>query len=80
VVPEVKKPEAPKIEKMVFAANTKVYQHKSNLEGPLYGPFVLAVANTRATVKETDVKGVVEVETETGVKGFVKRERLRAAN
>jgi hypothetical protein len=64
---------------MYFLANTKVYQNKSTLEGPLYGPFVLAVANTRATVKETDVKDVVEVTTETGVTGFVRRERLRAA-
>jgi curli production assembly/transport component CsgG len=80
VVPEVKKPEEPKIEKMVFKANTKVYQHKSNLEGPVYGPFVVVKANTGATAKETDVKDVVEVETAIGVVGFVKRERLKAAN
>jgi len=80
VVPEVKKAEEPKIVKMVFAANTKVYKRKSNLEGPLYGPFVVVPANTVATVKDTDVKDVVEVEIAIGVKGFVKRERLRAAN
>ena len=79
VVPEVKKVEEPRVEKMYFLANTKVYKRKSTLEGPLYGPFVLAVANTQATVKETDVKDVVEVTTETGVTGFVRRERLRSA-
>jgi hypothetical protein len=78
VVSEVKKTEAPKTEKMVFTANTKVYQRKSNLEGPLYGPFVVVSANTKATVKETDVKDVVEVETDSGVRGFVKQDRLQS--
>jgi hypothetical protein len=64
---------------MYFLANTKVYKKKSNLEGPLYGPFILAVANTTVMVKETDIKDVVEVTTESGATGFVRKEKLRAA-
>jgi curli production assembly/transport component CsgG len=68
-----------KIEKMYVLANTKVYKKKSNLEGPLYGPFVLVRANTIVNVKETDIKNVVEVTTELGFTGFITREKLRAA-
>jgi curli production assembly/transport component CsgG len=67
-------------EKMYFLTNTKVYQRKSNLEGPSYGPFIVVKAKTHAMVKETEFKDVVEVTTDSGVQGFVLKEKLKAAN
>jgi len=79
IVPTIQQSNETKIEKMYFLANTRVYKKKSNLEGPLYGPFESVVANTTVTVKETDIKNVVEITTESGVIGFVRKEKLRAA-
>ena len=82
-VEEVKKIDLvaiPGPEKMYFLTNTKVYQRKSNLEGPLYGPFIVVKAKTYAMVKETEFKDVVEVTTDSGVQGFVLKEKLKAAN
>lgn len=67
-------------EKMYFLANTKVYQKKSSLEGPLYGPFTSVKAKTYAMAKETEFKDVVEVTTDSGVQGFVLKEKLKSAN
>lgn len=64
--------------KMIFVNTTKVYKKKSQLEGPLYGPFVIVPAGTRCTVLETEFEGVVEIETESAVRGFVKRNRLQS--
>ena len=64
--------------KMYFLTNTRVYEKKSQLDGPLYGPFVTALANTKCSVLDTEFDDVVEIETESGVKGFVKRNRLKS--
>ena len=64
--------------KMVFLTSTRVYKKKSQLDGPLYGPFVTVPANTKCVASETEFDGVVEVQTESGVKGFVRREKLKA--
>jgi len=64
--------------KMYFLAHTRVYKRKSQLDGPLYGPFVAVPANTKCSVSETEFEGVVEIETESGVRGFVKRDRLQS--
>ena len=64
--------------KMYFLTNTRVYEKKSQLDGPLYGPFVTALANTKCLVSDTEFDDVVEIETESGVKGFVKRNRLKS--
>jgi curli production assembly/transport component CsgG len=64
--------------KMLFLTNTRVYKKKSQLDGPLYGPFVTVLANTKCLASETEFDGVVEVQTEAGVQGFVRREKLKA--
>jgi curli production assembly/transport component CsgG len=63
---------------MIFVNTTKVYKKKSQLDGPLYGPFVTVPAGTKCTVLETEFEGVVEVRTESGIQGFVRREKLKA--
>ena len=82
-VEEVKKIDLvaiPGPEKMYFLTNTKVYQRKSNLEGPYYGPFIVVKAKTYAMAKETEFEDVAEVTTDSGVQGFVLKEKLKAAN
>ena len=64
--------------KMLFLTSTRVYKKKSQLDGPLYGPFVTVPANTKCLATETEFDGVVEVRTEAGVQGFVRREKLKA--
>jgi curli biogenesis system outer membrane secretion channel CsgG len=64
--------------KMLFLTGTRVYKKKSQLDGPLYGSFVTVPANTKCMASETEFDGVVEVRTETGVQGFVRREKLKA--
>jgi curli production assembly/transport component CsgG len=66
--------------KMYFLTNTRVYEKKSSLEGPLYGPFTSVKAKTYAMAKETEFKDVVEVTTDSGVQGFVLKEKLKSAN
>ena len=77
---EVKNSVTAPAEKMMFVANTRVYQKKSNLEGPVYGAFFLVKANTAATVTQTEFKDVVQVTTDSGAQGFVKKEKLKSAN
>ena len=60
----------------VTADRTKVYTRLSKLEGPSYGPFNMVPANSTVTVKDTEYKDVVEITTELGVKGYIKRDRL----
>ena len=67
----------PSRQKMYFLAGTRVYKKKSELNGPVYGSFVVVKANTVVDVIETELQDVVAVTTETGVRGFVKRERLK---
>jgi len=62
--------------KMYFVKRTRVYLKKSDLAGPVYGPFVTVKANTQAVVAETEFKDVVEIQTDLGVRGFVKQDRL----
>ena len=64
--------------KMYFVTNTRVYKNKSQLDGPLYGPFVTVIANTKCVASETEFEGVVEIRTESGIQGFVRREKLKA--
>ena len=64
--------------KMLFLTSTRVYKKKSQLDGPLYGPFVVVPANTKCLASETEFDGVVEIRTESGVQGFVRREKLKA--
>jgi curli production assembly/transport component CsgG len=79
IVPTIQQSNEPQIKKMYFVSKTKVYKKKSTLEGPAFGSFVLAAANTTALAKETDIKDVLEVTTESGVTGFVKKEQLKSA-
>jgi hypothetical protein len=67
----------PAKQKMYFLANTRVYKKKSNLKGPVYGSFVVVKANTPVEVVETEFLDVVAVTTDSGIRGFVKRERLK---
>jgi curli production assembly/transport component CsgG len=67
----------PAKQKMYFLANTRVYKKKSNLKGPVYGSFVVVKANTPVEVVETEFPDVVAVTTDSGIRGFVKRERLK---
>jgi len=64
--------------RMYFASNTRVYKKKSQLDGPLYGPFVTVAAGTRCMASETEFEGVVEIRTESGIQGYVRREKLKA--
>lgn len=67
----------PKIAKAYLAGRTRIYLKKSDLKGPVYGSFVVAKANTSVTVVETEFLDVVAVTTDSGIQGFVKRERLK---
>ena len=67
----------PKIAKAYLARRTRVYLKKSDLKGPVYGSFVVVKANTPVEVVETEFPDVVAVTTDSGVRGFVKRERLK---
>jgi curli production assembly/transport component CsgG len=64
--------------RMYFVSNTRVYKKKSQLDGPLYGPFVTVPAGTRCMASETEFNGVVEIRTESGIQGYVRREKLKA--
>jgi len=64
--------------KMIFKNTAKVYRKKSQLEGPLYGPFVIVHAGTQCLASETEFDGVVEIRTESGILGFVRQEKLKA--
>jgi curli production assembly/transport component CsgG len=64
--------------KMLFLTSTRVYKKKSQLDGPLYGPFITVPANTKCVASDSEFDGVVEVQTESGVKGFVRRDKLKA--
>ena len=63
---------------MYFVTNTRVYKKKSQLDGPWYGPFVTVPANTKCMASDTEFESVVEIQTESGVRGFVRKEKLRA--
>jgi len=76
--PKKEKIEIAKLDKMYFVKNTRVYTTKSNLDGPVYGPYVVVLANQVATVTKTQFKDVVEIQTDSGVKGFVKQDRLKS--
>jgi len=78
VEPKKEKIEIAKLDKMYFVKNTRVYTTKSNLDGPVYGPYVVVLANQVATVTKTQFKDVVEIQTDSGVKGFVKQDRLKS--
>ena len=78
VEPKKEKIEIAKLDKMYFVKNTRVYTTKSNLNGPVYGPYVVVLANQVATVIKTNFKDVVEIQTNSGVKGFVKQDRLKS--
>lgn len=78
VEPKKEKIEIAKLDKMYFVKNTRVYTTKSNLNGPVYGPYVVVLANQVATVTKTQFKDVVEIQTDLGVKGFVKQDRLKS--
>jgi len=67
----------PVVQKMYFLADTRVYKKKSNLKGPVYGSFVVVKANTSVTVVETEFPDVVAITTDSGIRGFVKREGLK---
>ena len=67
----------PDKQKMYFLANTRVYKKKSNLKGPVYGSFVVIKANTLVEVVETEFPDVVAVTTDSGIQGFVKKEKLK---
>jgi hypothetical protein len=43
----------------------------------VYGSFVVAKANTPVEIVETEFPDVVTVTTDSGIRGFVKRERLK---
>ena len=75
--PKKEKIEIAKLDKMYFVKNTRVYTTKSNLDGPVYGPYVVVLANQVATVTKTQFKDVVQIQTDSGVKGFVKQDRLK---
>jgi len=77
VEPKKEKIEIAKLDKMYFVKNTRVYTTKSNLDGPVYGPYVVVLANQVATVTKTQFKDVVQIQTDSGVKGFVKQDRLK---
>jgi curli production assembly/transport component CsgG len=68
---------APKIAKTYLTGRTKVYLKKSDLKGPVYGSFVVAKANTPVEIVETEFPDVVAVTTDSGIRGFVKREGLK---
>jgi len=76
--PKKEKIEIAKLDKMYFVKNTRVYTTKSNLDGPVYGPYVVVLANQVATVTKTQFKDVVQIQTDSGVKGFVKQDRLKS--
>ena len=84
VVPETKKIETLAVPtskdpvKMYFIKDTRVYKKKSKLEGPVYGPFSVVHSGVKCLVTDTEFEGVVEVQTESGIKGFVRREKLKA--
>jgi len=78
VEPKKEKIEIAKLDKMYFVKNTRVYTTKSNLDGPVYGPYVVVLANQVATVTKTQFKDVVQIQTDSGVKGFVKQDRLKS--
>ena len=64
--------------RMYFVSSTRVYKKKSQLDGPLYGPFVTVLAGTKCMASETEFDGVVEIRTESGIQGYVRREKLKA--
>jgi curli production assembly/transport component CsgG len=64
--------------RMYFVSTTRVYKKKSQLNGPLYGPFVTVAAGTRCMASETEFEDVVEIRTESGIQGYVRREKLKA--
>ena len=66
-----------KIAKAYLVGRTRVYLKKSDLKGPVYGSFVVAKANTPVEVVETEFPDVVAVTTDSGIRGFVKREGLK---
>ena len=67
----------PAVQRMYLLASTRVYKKKSNLKGPVYGSFVVVKANTPVEVVETEFPDVVAVTTDSGIRGFVKREGLK---
>ena len=67
----------PKIAKAYLVGRTRIYLKKSDLKGPVYGSFVVVKANTSVTVVETEFPDVVAVTTDSGIRGFVKREGLK---
>jgi curli biogenesis system outer membrane secretion channel CsgG len=67
----------PKIDKEYLVGRTRVYLKKSDLKGPVYGSFVVVKANTPVEVVETEFPDVVAVTTNSGIRGFVKREGLK---
>ena len=67
----------PKIAKAYLVGRTRVYLKKSDLKGPVYGSFVVVKANTPVEFVETEFPDVVAVTTDSGIRGFVKREGLK---
>jgi curli production assembly/transport component CsgG len=56
---------------------TKLYYKKSNLKGPLYGPFKYYVKDTEVNVLPTEYNDVVEVTLKDGLKMYVKKDNLK---
>jgi curli production assembly/transport component CsgG len=67
----------PKIAKAYLVGRTRVYLKKSDLKGPVYGSFVVVKANTPVEFVATEFPDVVAVTTDSGIRGFVKREGLK---
>jgi curli production assembly/transport component CsgG len=56
---------------------TKLYYKKSNLKGPLYGPFKYYVKDTEVDVLPTEYNDVVEVTLKDGLKMYTKKDNLK---
>jgi len=55
----------------------KLYYNKSNLNGPLYGPFKYYVKDTEVKVVSTEYNDVAEVTLKDGSKMYVKKDNLK---
>ena len=61
---------------MLIKERSKLYHTLSDLKGPRLGSYTYLQANTPVEVKNTEYKDVVEVLTDSGLRGYIQQDKL----
>ena len=63
--------------KQTLAEPTRVYLRKSDLNGPLVGPFETLMKGTLVKVQPTELEDILEVQIKNETIGFVKKDKIK---